>query len=45
MLTRTVDWMRLRASIPRILLVVSVILPIVLAACGQDDNGGGGPSY
>ena len=43
--TRQFDTLRLRAAVLRFLTIAWVILPIVLAACGQNDDGGGGPAY
>jgi hypothetical protein len=44
--TRHLDSIRLRATIFRLMTIATVILPLVLAACGQnDDGGGGGPAY
>ena len=40
------DSLRLRATTHRFLAIALTILPIVLAACGQNDDGGGGaPAY
>ena len=40
------DPLRLRAASLRLIAIMSIVLPFVLVACGQNDNGGGGgPAY
>jgi len=42
-----VVWVRIRAAMLRLVALGTLLLPIVLAACGEGDGsgGGGGPGY
>ena len=42
MTTRRIDWLAIRARLVQLAVLALFVLPLVLAACGPDNNGGGG---
>jgi hypothetical protein len=40
--TRRIDWLAIRALLVHVAVFALFVLPLVLAACGPDNNGGGG---
>lgn len=45
MTKQTMLRIRSRAALYRVTALAVMVLPLVLAACSGNDNGGGGPSY